>query len=228
MGIVGENLVRIKNTLSQEVVLVAVSKTKPNADIMDAYQTGHRVFGENKVQELLKKYEELPKDIEWHFIGHLQTNKVKFIAPFISMIHAVDSLKLLEVIHTEALKNKRVIPCLLQCKIATEETKYGMTSQDIHDLFSSKSFSEFKAARIAGVMGMATFTDNLDQVSKEFSILSTLYSELKSAYFSDDNGFNVVSMGMSHDYQVALKEGSNMIRIGSSIFGERNYINSTE
>ncbi|QQS51531.1 MAG: YggS family pyridoxal phosphate-dependent enzyme [Bacteroidota bacterium] len=228
MGIVGENLVKIKNELSREVVLVAVSKTKPNADIMDAYQTGHRVFGENKVQELVKKYEELPKDIEWHFIGHLQTNKVKYLAPFISMIHAVDSLKLLSTIHSEALKNNRVIPCLLQCKIAVEDTKYGMAPEDIHNLLRSESFAEIKAARIVGMMGMATFTDNLDQVKKEFSGLSALFRALKSAYFFDDKDFTVLSMGMSHDYQVALREGSNMIRIGSSIFGERNYNNSTE
>ncbi|HBH47282.1 MAG TPA: YggS family pyridoxal phosphate-dependent enzyme, partial [Bacteroidales bacterium] len=181
------------------------------------------IFGENKVQELTVKSEELPSDIEWHFIGHLQTNKVKYIAPYISMIHAVDSLKLLKTIEKEAAKNKRIINCLLQCKIAKEESKFGLSFDGAKDLLSNAEFTALRHVNIKGVMGMATYTDNLEQVRAEFKSLYDMFKQFKASFFIQKPDFNIVSMGMSHDYKIAIEQGANMIRIGSSIFGERNY-----
>ncbi len=224
MNTIGTKLTSIKEALPATVTLVAVSKTKPNDAILRAYNTGQRIFGENKVQELVQKYEELPQDIKWHFIGHLQTNKVKYIAPFVSLIHAVDSLKLLKVINKEAQKCNRVINCLLQCKIADEDTKFGLSISDIQTLLLSLKDSPLEHINIKGVMGMATNTENSDQVKKEFKYLYDLFKKLKVDYFQGKPDFEVISMGMSHDYKLAIEEGSTMVRIGSSIFGERNYL----
>ena len=223
MSEIVQNINKIREELPKAVTLVAVSKTKPNEDILEAYNTGHRVFGENKVQELIRKSEELPRDIEWHFIGHLQSNKVKYIAPFVSLIHAVDSLKLLKAINKEAAKNKRVINCLLQCKIAQEDSKFGMSYSDIEGLLTSEAFSELNNISIRGMMGMATNTSDLDQVRGEFKSLHTIFIDLKKNHFADNPEFKELSMGMSHDYNLAIEEESTMIRVGSSIFGERNY-----
>lgn len=212
---------QIKSTIPEGVTLVAVSKTKPNEAILDVYNQGQRVFGENKVQELVDKYEALPKDIEWHLIGHLQTNKVKYIAPFVALIHAVDSLKLLQEINKQGLKNNRIIPCLFQFHIADEETKFGFDQQEIDILLKSEAFAELKNIQINGVMGMATFTDNQQQIESEFQSLKLIFDELKSNFFSDSQSFQTISMGMSGDYQLAIKSGSNMVRIGSAIFGGR-------
>lgn len=217
------NIAKIKNSLPKEVNLVAVSKTKPNEDILVVYNSGHKRFGENKVQELVQKYEQLPKDIEWHFIGHLQTNKVKFIAPFVHLIHGVDSLKLLKVIDAEAKKNKREIACLLQFHIAEEDTKFGLTLTEAREILGSTEFKSFKNVIIAGVMGMATFTDNREQIRNEFKMLKTIFNVLKNEYFSAVKSFTEISMGMSDDYDIAIEEGSTLIRVGSKIFGERNY-----
>lgn len=222
MDIAG-NINSIKKNLSIEVKLVAVSKTKPNEDILKAYNTGHKIFGENKVQDLVEKYEQLPKDIEWHFIGHPQTNKVKYIAPFIHLIHGIDSLKLLKIIDKEAKKNDRQIACLLQFHIAEEDTKFGLSLSEAVKILESKEFRSFKNVVVTGVMGMATYTDNFEQVRNEFRMLKTIFNTLKNEYFSEDKNFTEISMGMSDDYQLAIKEGSTMIRVGSKIFGERNY-----
>lgn len=215
---IAENIKALKSTLPEEVTLVAVSKTKPNEAILEAYHTGHRVFGENKVQEMTAKWEELPKDIEWHLIGHLQRNKVKYIAPFVHLIHAVDSLKLLKEINKQGEKNDRVISCLLQIKIAEEDSKFGMSEKDALSLLESEALKALPHVRIKGLMGMATFTDDTEQVAEEFERLNVLYEKLKVPY-----GFEYLSMGMSGDYKIALAHGSNMIRVGSAIFGERNY-----
>lgn len=199
--------------------LVAVSKTKPNAMISELYDLGQRVFGENRVQELVEKHESLPKDIHWHMIGHLQKNKVKYIAPFISLIHSVDNLSLLQTIDKEAKKNERVISVLLQMKIATEETKFGSSIDEVRSLVT-ESF-HLDNVNVCGVMGMATFTDHLEQVRSEFKLLKASFDELKEQYYSDDDGFAEVSMGMSGDYKIALEEGSTMIRVGSLLFGSR-------
>jgi len=219
---VGKNIRSLKRELPEGVKLVAVSKTKPNETVLEAYNAGHKIFGENRVQDLTKKYEELPKDIEWHFIGHPQTNKVKYIAPFVSVIHGVDSLKLLKVIDKEGKKNRRVINCLLQFHIAEEATKFGLTIEEARKILSSKEFDGLKNVRIMGVMGMATFTDNEIQIRKEFRVLNTIFNSLKNEYFSDSDNFTEISMGMSDDYPIALEEGSTMIRVGSKIFGARN------
>ncbi len=218
-----ENLNHILKEIPASVTLVAVSKTKPTSDIMEAYDQGHRVFGENKVQELTGKFEELPKDIEWHLIGHLQRNKVKYIAPFVSLIHAVDSLKLLKEINKQAAKNERVIDCLLQFHIAEEDTKFGLELKEAHALLISEEFLHMENVRVVGLMGMATFTDNQDQIRKEFKALKGYFELVKENHFKEDDYFNVLSMGMSGDYSIAIEEGSNMIRVGSKIFGERNY-----
>lgn len=220
---ISENIDKIRKSLPDQVQLVAVSKTKPAELIMEAYQTGQRIFGENKVQELAGKYEELPKDIEWHFIGHVQTNKVKYIAPFIQLIHGVDSFKLLKTIHSEAKKSNRIIPCLLQFHIAEEETKFGFSLEEVEDILNSAEFQELKNVQISGVMGMATYTDDEAQVRKEFTCLKTYFDQLKSIYFAKNPEFKEISMGMSGDYQLAIEAGSTMVRIGSTIFGERNY-----
>ncbi len=222
MSIAG-NIDAIKKKLPENVKLVAVSKTKPNTDILEAYHAGQRIFGENKVQELVQKYEQLPKDIDWHFIGHLQTNKVKLIAPFVNLIHGVDSLKLLKVIDSEAIKNNREICCLLQFHIAEEDTKFGLTLAEAREILDSEEFKSLKNVNVTGVMGMATFTDNIQQIRNEFSLLKTIFKTLKNEYFARIKCFSEISIGMSDDYPVAIEEGSTMIRVGSKIFGERNY-----
>ncbi len=203
------------------VHLVAVSKTKSPDQIMELYRKGQRVFGENKVQELVSKQEALPPDIEWHLIGHLQTNKVKYIAPFVAMIQSVDSLKLLLEIDKQAKKCGRVIPCLLQFHIAEEETKFGLSIQEAETLLSSESFQGLKNIRIAGVMGMATFTEDERQIGKEFRRLREIFLRLKALYFAENPVFSEISMGMSSDYAIALKEGTTMVRIGTLLFGPR-------
>lgn len=217
---IAENLSKIKQNVPQEVTLVAVSKTKPVADIMEAYRAGQRIFGENYVQELVEKYEELPKDIEWHFIGHLQSRKVKQIASFVQLIHGVDSLKLLQEIDRQAQKSNRVIDCLLQIYIAGEETKFGLDEKELNELLSSEELKNLKNIRIIGLMGMATFTDNPNQIKKEFQNLKTIFDKYKQPETLNKK-LETLSMGMSGDYQLAIDCGSTMIRIGSSIFGNR-------
>lgn len=220
---IGKNIKDINNSLPENVRLVAVSKTKPNEDILAAYETGHRIFGENKVQDLTKKYEELPKDIEWHFIGHPQTNKVKYIAPFISLIHGVDSIKLLKTINKEAVKNNRIIDVLLQFHIAEESTKFGLSLEEADEILDLAAFKQLENVRVVGVMGMATYTDDKNQIRNEFRVLHSIFNSLKNKYFSGSNTFTEISMGMSGDYPIAVEEGSTLIRVGSKIFGERNY-----
>lgn len=210
-----------KETDFNNVTLVAVSKTKPAEDILEAYHAGQRVFGENMVQELIEKQEQLPKDIEWHLIGHLQTNKVKYIAPFISLIQAVDSLKLLQEINKQALKNNRVIDCLLQIYIADEDTKFGLGYDEAIELLRSAEFAEMKNVRIRGLMGIATNTDNQKQLKEEFYELDTFFDGIKQSFFRKDDNFNELSMGMSADYKLAMQQGSTMVRLGSTIFGRR-------
>ncbi len=222
MGI-KENLAAIKSELPPHVKLVAVSKTKPNEDIMQAYQAGHKIFGENKVQELVGKYETLPKDIEWHLIGHLQTNKVKYIVPFVYLIHSVDSEKLIAEINKRASKINRKINVLMQIHIAREETKFGMSYQEAEDLFKSNKLANYPFVNVQGLMGMATNTDDLEQVRREFRGLKEFFDYTKKTYFPDKEDFKELSMGMSHDYKIAIEEGSTIVRIGSKIFGPRNY-----
>jgi PLP dependent protein len=202
--------------------LIAVSKTKPIDLIMEIYNAGHKIFGENKVQELVEKHESMPKDIQWHMIGHLQRNKVKYIAPFIHLIHSIDSLKLLKEVDKEGKKNNRVIDCLLQVYIAEEETKFGFSKEELLEMIHSAEFAELQNIRIVGLMGMATNTDNEDQIRKEFKALKYLFELLKGETF-DNLKMQELSMGMSGDFEIALEEGSTMARIGSSIFGSRNY-----
>ena len=201
--------------------LIAVSKTKPAEDIQLLYDEGQRIFGENKVQEMVAKYEVLPKDIQWHLVGHLQTNKVKFIAPFVSMIHSVDSLKLLQEIDKQAEKNNRVINCLLQVFIADEETKFGLSKEELIQLLASKEFSTLAHVRICGLMGMASNTEDVKKIEAEFAGLKTIFVELKQAFFPNEPAFKELSMGMSSDYKIALKQGATFIRVGSMLFGER-------
>jgi pyridoxal phosphate enzyme (YggS family) len=213
-----QNLIQIKSKLPAHVTLVAVSKTKPVADLLEAYTAGQRIFGENYVQELVEKQQALPHDFEWHFIGHLQSRKVKLIAPFVSLIHGVDSAKLLQEINKEAAKNNRVIDCLLQIHIAVEESKFGLDQVELTEILTSDDFNNLKNIRIVGLMGMASFTDNQNQIEKEFNYLKTLFDKLKIT----NSELQTLSMGMSNDYQLAISCGSTMIRIGSSIFGTRN------
>jgi len=220
---IADKIIELKNELEPKVTLVAVSKTKPNEAILEAYEAGQRVFGENKVQELTAKYDELPKDIEWHFIGHLQTNKVKYIAPFVSLLHGVDSLKLLKTVNKEGRKNNRQIAVLLQFHIAEEETKFGLNLEEARELLRSSDFAELEWVDVRGVMGMATYTDDETQIRREFHQLKNIFEQLKVEFFGDKNSFSEISMGMSGDYQLAVAEGSTMVRVGSSIFGERNY-----
>ena len=220
---IAENIDLVRADLPQTVKLIAVSKTKPAALLMEAYQHGQRAFGENKVQEMVGKHDELPKDIEWHFIGHLQTNKVKHIVPFVRLIHGVDSFKLLKAIDKEAGKVGRVIACLLQFHIAEEETKFGFSPEEAFDMLKSPEFQDLKNVRISGVMGMATFTNDENQVRKEFSGLKLIFDRLKTGFFAHDPDFKEISMGMSGDYLIAVEQGSTMVRIGSTIFGEREY-----
>lgn len=217
-----QNLLAIKATLPEQVTLVAVSKTKPISDLMEAYEAGQRIFGENKIQEMAEKWEAMPKDIQWHMIGHVQTNKVKFMAPFVSLIHGVDSLKLLEEINKQALKNNRIIDCLLQVYIAEEESKFGLDEDELNGViqFITQNSEVYKNIRIVGLMGMATFTDNQNQIKKEFNHLKSIFDNLKSTD-TDNLQLNTISMGMSGDYKLAIDCGSTMVRIGSSIFGGR-------
>lgn len=214
------NLNNIKTSLPEHVTLVAVSKTKPVSDLIQAYEAGQRIFGENKIQEMTDKWEEMPKDIQWHMIGHVQSNKVKFMAPFVNLIHGVDSLKLLHEINKQALKNNRVIDCLLQIYIAEEESKFGLDENELNELLSSSEFKEMKNIRILGLMGMATFTEDQNQIKKEFTHLKSIFDSIQT--IQDENlQLNTISMGMSGDYQLAIECGSTMVRIGSSIFGGR-------
>jgi len=218
---VQENLTDFLQHLPTGVKLVAVSKTKPVEIIEEALKTGHHIFGENKVQELIAKHEQLPAEIEWHYIGHLQRNKVKFMAPFISLIHSVDSLKLLAEINKQAVNNSRMIDCLVQFHIAEESTKFGLDYDETKKLIENERFKNFKNVRIVGVMGMATYTENTEQVRKEFKLLKNYFDQLKETYFPDIASFKEISMGMSDDYQIAIEEGSTIIRVGTRIFGER-------
>ena len=214
-----DNLHKIQSKLPGNVTLVAVSKTKPVSDLMEAYDAGQRIFGENKIQEMAEKHELMPKDIEWHMIGHVQTNKVKYMAEFVSLIHGVDSLKLLKEINKQAKKHNRIIDCLLQIKIAKEDSKFGMSTEAATALLQSEAYSELKNINVVGVMGMATFTDDITQIKSEFTYLKSSFDKLKLL----NSNFEIVSMGMSGDYQLAIECGSTMIRVGSSIFGTRNY-----
>ncbi len=214
---IAENLKNIKATLPAHVTLVAVSKTKPNSAIQEAYDAGQRIFGENKIQEMAQKWEVLPKDIQWHMIGHVQRNKVKYMAEFVQLIHGVDSLRLLKEIDKQAKKYNRIIDCLLQMHIAEEDTKFGLDENELHQLLTSDAFTELKNVKIVGLMGMATFTDDQNQIKREFAQLKTIYDALKEK-ISD---VKILSMGMSGDYKIAIEEGSTMVRIGSSIFGKR-------
>ncbi len=220
MADVKENLIEIKTKLGKEVTLIAVSKTKPHEDIMAAYEAGHRDFGENKIQEMTEKYEALPKDIRWHMIGHVQRNKVKYMAKYVHLIHAVDSLKLLKEINKRAKNEDRIIQCLLQLKIAEEDSKFGLDKEELLDILQGESIQNFQNIKIAGLMGMATFTDDEAQIHREFNQLEKLYLHLK-----EEHQFNTLSMGMSGDYQLALQHQTTMVRIGSKIFGKRDYDN---
>ncbi len=216
-----KNLVNVQNSLIENVKLIAVSKTKPASDIQTLYDAGQRAFGENKVQELAEKYEVLPKDIEWHLIGHLQTNKVKYIAPFVHLIHGVDSFKLLKEINKEGVKCNRIIPCLLQFHIAQEETKFGFSFEEAQEMLESNEFVELQHVAIHGVMGMASFTEDENQIHEEFQTLHNFFQLIKSHYFKFNPMFKELSMGMSGDYKIAMEEGSTMVRVGSTIFGSR-------
>jgi len=213
------NIQTVKASIPEEVTLVAVSKTKSIAEIMQAYDAGQRVFGENKIQEMAAKWEDMPKDIEWHMIGHVQRNKVKYMAPFVSLIHAVDSFKLLNEINKQALKHDRVIECLLQIKIADEESKFGMSEIEATALLDSEEIKRLENVKVTGLMGMATFTDNVAQLTEEFSYLSEVYDKLNTQH----PDLQILSMGMSGDYALAIEHGSTMVRVGSAIFGARNY-----
>ncbi|KAF2507197.1 YggS family pyridoxal phosphate-dependent enzyme [Flavobacterium zhairuonense] len=217
---IASNLNTIKSTLPEHVTLVAVSKTKPVSDLMQAYEAGQRIFGENKIQEMTEKWEQMPKDIQWHMIGHVQSNKVKFMAPYVTLIHGVDSLKLLQEINKQALKNNRIIDCLLQVYIAEEESKFGLDENELNELLTSVEFKELKNIRILGLMGMATFTEDQNQIKKEFTYLKSIFDSIRDLKTENCN-LNTISMGMSGDYQLAIESGSTMVRIGSSIFGGR-------
>jgi pyridoxal phosphate enzyme (YggS family) len=223
---IAENLNKIINVLPDNIKLVAVSKTKPVSDILQAYRAGQRIFGENKALEMRDKHAELPHDIQWHFIGHLQTNKVKYIAPFVALIHSVDSLKLLSEIEFQAAKNNRTIDCLLQINLSNEETKFGMDKAEACSLLSSAEYLAMKYIRLCGVMGIGSITDDKYQTSKEFAFLRETFCDLKQSFFTsnDYDCFTQISMGMSDDYEIAIAEGSTIVRIGSTIFGSRNYI----
>ena len=216
------NLKHIKSQLPKQVTLVAVSKTKPVSDLMEAYDAGQRIFGENKIQEMAEKWEKMPKDIQWHMIGHVQRNKVKYMAEFVELIHGVDSLKLLKEINKQAKKYHRIINCLLQIKIAEEDSKFGLSSDDAKSLIKSYDFSELNNIKIVGLMGMATFTDDTEQIENEFKFLKSIFNEFQNLE-SQNCKLQTLSMGMSGDYKLAIDCGSTMVRVGSSIFGPRNY-----
>ena len=216
-----DNLAEILKSIPKHVTLVAVSKTKPIENIQNLYDVGQRIFGENRVQELEEKHQALPKDIQWHLIGHLQRNKVKYIAPFVALIHSIDSERLLDEVNIQAKKNNRKIKVLLQFHIAQEETKFGFDIEEINELFTSRSPKTFDSIEFCGVMGMASFSDDENQVRKEFKNLKLIFNQLKSTYFSNLSSFSEISMGMSGDYKLAIEEGSTMVRVGSSLFGSR-------
>jgi hypothetical protein len=216
---IASNLQNIISQLPEQVTLVAVSKTKPIPEIMEAYTAGQRVFGENKIQEMVEKHDQMPKDIQWHMIGHLQRNKVKYMAHFVDLIHGVDSFKTLKEINKQALKNNRIINCLLQMKIAQEETKFGLEEVELQEIFNSNEFQELKNVNVTGLMGMASFTSDTAQVEQEFGSLKTIFENLKI----QKPELETLSMGMSGDYKTAIEKGSTMIRVGSAIFGHRNY-----
>jgi pyridoxal phosphate enzyme (YggS family) len=216
---ISENLQNITSSLPENVTLVAVSKTKPLSDLMEAYHSGQRIFGENKIQEMVEKHEQMPKDIHWHMIGHVQRNKVKYMAPFVSLIHGIENFKVLKEVEKQAAKHNRVIDCLLQIKIAEEDSKFGMSANESKTILTSDAFKELKHINVVGVMGMATFTDNQDQIKTEFERLRNTFNDLKLI----EPNLEIISMGMSGDYELAITCGSNMVRLGSSIFGERNY-----
>lgn len=218
-----ENLEAIKATLPNKVTLVAVSKTKPVSDLQEAYDAGQRIFGENHALEMRDKHEVLPADIQWHFIGHLQTNKIKYIVPFVSLIHSIDSANLLEAVNKEAKKHARVVDCLLQFHIANEETKFGLSLDEAKEILDSEAFKQMENVRICGVMGMATFTDDQAEIHEEFRHLKTIFDNLKNGYFAEQASFKEISMGMSDDYPIAIEEGATLVRVGSKIFGRRNY-----
>lgn len=216
------NLQSILSEIPKDVTLVAVSKTKPVSDLMEAYNAGQRVFGENKIQEMVEKFEAMPKDIQWHMIGHVQTNKVKYMAAFVKLVHSVDSLKLLKEINKQAKKYERTIDCLIQIKIAEEDSKFGLSANDAKALITSPEVSKLGHINIVGLMGMATFTDDEPQLKSEFTKLKNTFESFKDLQTNNSN-LNIISMGMSGDYNIAISCGSNMIRVGSNIFGERNY-----
>ena len=218
-----ENLEKIRATVPEGVTLVAVSKTKPISDLQEAYDAGQRVFGENYPQEMRDKHEVLPTDIQWHFIGHLQTNKIKYIIPFVTLIHSIDTANLLEAVNKEAKKHDRVVDCLLQFHIALEETKFGLDLSEARELLDSEAFKTMENVRICGVMGMGTFTDDMEEVRKEFKHLKSIFDSLKQDYFAEQPQFKEISMGMSEDYPIAIEEGATLIRVGSKIFGPRVY-----
>lgn len=218
-----ENLEKIRATLPEGVKLVAVSKTKPVSDLQEAYDAGQRVFGENYPQEMRDKHEVLPQDIQWHFIGHLQTNKIKYIIQYVTLIHSIDTASLLEAVNKEAKKHDRVVDCLLQFHIALEETKFGLDLDEARQLLDSEEYKQMENVRICGVMGMGTFTDDMEEVRKEFKHLKSIFDTLKSDYFADQPQFKEISMGMSEDYPIAIEEGATLIRVGSKIFGARVY-----
>ena len=218
-----DNIISYNNKINGNARLIAVSKTKPVEDLQQAYEAGQRLFGENKALEMRDKHEVLPKDIRWHFIGHLQTNKVKYIAPFVELIHSVDSLHLLQQINKEAIKNNRVIDCLLQIDIAHEETKFGLEETEADELLSSEEFAKLENVRICGLMGIGSITDDKNKTKKEFNNLKKYFDETKNKFFNSKSYFCELSMGMSEDFEIALQEGATLVRIGSSIFGARDY-----
>ena len=220
---IAQNLEAVRRQLPQGVRLVAVSKTHPVEVLMEAYNAGQRIFGENKVQEMRLKQQAMPADVQWHMIGHLQTNKVKQLVPFVSMIHSVDSQRLLETINSEACKHNRLIDCLLQVHIAQEDTKFGFADDELRDLLRTGLLTQMANVRVVGLMGMASVSDCEEQISAEFAHLRQLFDELKAQHFAADAHFCELSMGMSHDYPLAIAQGSTMVRVGSRIFGQRNY-----
>lgn len=223
MSAIANEITKIKSSLPSTTRLIAVSKTKPVEDLQQAYDAGQRVFGENKALEMRDKHEVLPNDIQWHFIGHLQTNKIKYIISYVSLIHSIDSCNLLNEVNIAAAKKDRLVDCLLQFHIAAEDTKYGLSFDEAQDLLNSPEYKAMNNIRIVGVMGMATFTDNQDQIRQEFRNLKSIFDRLKEQYFADNDSFKEISMGMSDDYPIAIEEGSTLIRVGSAIFGKRNY-----
>ena len=216
---IAENIHKIVSNIPKNVKLIAISKTKTNDDIMKAYESGQRLFGENKIQEMSSKFEDLPKDIKWHMVGHVQSNKIKYMAPYVDLIHGIDSLKSIKIINKEGIKNSRVINCLLQLKISKEETKFGLDEKQLKEIIFSTDYKEMNNIKIKGMMAMASNTKNESTIKKEFVFAKKIFNEINSL----DNDFDILSMGMSNDYQIAIECGSNMIRLGSLIFGERNY-----